>query len=225
MENFEQQVPQQQSQMQNQPATVPVQPTPIQSQPPQYFDEPKPKKSIIIYVLFGIILLVFAVGGTFFYLNKNLTGNTKLTDSKFEFQFSDTKGWKKIPPKEGSYISLATVDQNNTVISYADVRPLVIENFPPKIKEEVDKLCREVTKDMSPQNLKTEEITINNISEFKCEYEVFGPNINETLISSQYTLYNSVGKKYGYIITTSYPKKSADEASKVIQLIEGFSAL
>lgn len=175
------------------------------------------------YLIF--IVFILAISGTVFYLNKNLIGNDKLIDSKFEFQFSNTKGWKKIPPKEGSYISLVTVNQNNTVISYADVRPLIMQNFPPKVKEEIDKLCKEVTKDVNPQNLRTEEIIINNMSGFKCEYEVFGPNINEALINSQYTFYNSVGKKYGYIITTSYLQKSIDEANKVNQLIQGFLAL
>ena len=69
------------------------------------------KKSVrILWVLVGLVIAATSII-TYVVLNTNAS----ITDSKYGFVFTDIHGWKKISPRNGAYISLATTN-NNTVL-------------------------------------------------------------------------------------------------------------
>jgi len=172
----------------------------------------------IILIMFFLILLVLVVG----YLVMNT--NNEIIDKQYFFKFANTKGWKKIPPKEGAYLSLATT-KDNIIISYVDIRPLLKEKLPQNKEADIQKLCNDTIKQINAQNIKFEPIQVNNVSGFKCSHEEQETNTSNILQGSEYTLFKGDNLKYIYIIIISYPKDNIEEANKVEQLIQGFQTL
>ena len=184
---------------------------------------PKKQNRLSLFLLISVIIAIFIAIGIFFLMsNKTLS---EIKDSKYGFTIKNIKDWKKIPPRKGVYLSLATA-KDNTIISYAGIQPIPKPAQSTELDEvTVKDLCTETTQSKKGINQTFEVTKINEISGFKCSFETIGENIDTVLTINIYTLINDQDNGYNFFITTSNPRDDFGEAQKVNDLISGFTLL
>lgn len=169
-------------------------------------------------------VLILAGAALYFFI---LHQPPSIIDKEFGFKIASIKGWQKIEPRGGAHISLAT-GLEGVIVSYADIRP-VKKIFTLPLDEEkrqlMVRLCDEVKSRFSYQNELFESLTINELTAFKCSFEISTADSSQMQVFSQYILINPDNEAYDYVISTTFPKDSPYERNKVRDLIESFSAL
>lgn len=195
------------------PADSPL-PQPTKEHPQKQW----PKFAVVLLPLLGLALL----SAGYFFIYQSSRG---IVDREYGFKFSNIRGWRAITAEEGTvYMSLATVE-DDTVISHVGVSPISRQGLPqPQYSEEyIKELCDSIFDQGG--SISIEQIEINNLSGYKCSTEEVGITTKKVLVVSIYSLANSPDKEYDYVLFTSYPKDRPEEASKVEQLVQSFSAL
>lgn len=74
-----------------------------------------------------------------------------------------------------------------------------------------------------PVNEKPEEVVINDTRAYRCTFETYAPNANETYTIAFHLFVSPVGHPYDYVATTTFPKNNELEGHKVEQLVESFT--
>ena len=180
----------------------------------------------LIQVLLGLtVLAVVCAAGYVLYVNVLSSGNDdRYVDEEYGFVINDTSGWRVIPEREGVYFSMGTVDENDIIVSYLGVSPIVKDT---SLSDEARILefretCRELSVGVDGGNLDDSEVTIGDMSGGMCSYEAPAVNIDGLLATRQYILVGEGGSEYDYMIFVSYPKDDEGEKENVDRIIESF---
>jgi hypothetical protein len=181
---------------------------------------------ILSLIFFGVLMVVFG-----FFVFKRLYNSTEIIDVNNGFKFSSIVGWKKISSREGSYLSLATISEDQFIISYADIR-IIPNDMPEKFigrmlsedkTNEISEMCQNNSKEVGTKFLGIEKLSIPGTNSYKCMSEGVGDNTNgNILLMDQIVI---IKPENNIIISTSYQKNLQEEKIKVDNLISGFEII
>lgn len=175
----------------------------------------------ILFSLLILFALSIAVIFGIKYLNE-----TMFVDFNHGFILTDMKDWKTIPPKEGAYKSLVIVE-NNTIISYADIRFIKKQ----KILDEAThvRVAKESCQiwageeNIVSKNIEITEFKKDKSVAVKCTAEAIGAVSKLPVIITMYSFFGL--KDNVLVITTSYLKGNDLGELKVQKLIQGLRIL
>lgn len=173
---------------------------------------------IMIFLIFLLPLVKFVA-----------TSNT-LVNRKYGFEFSNLSGWRKIPPIDGSDISLESKPTWNISFSVANVgiraepNQYMMGKIPEKeIRSTYISQCQSTAEASKYEYLGTETIDIADTFTLRCRFEGKIQNKNANIIVQDN--YYIVKKKYNLLLSASYRKDFPQGELLIKQLIDGFRVL
>ena len=181
----------------------------------------------LIFLIFTVIILAGA-GIAYLVVNDPTAIAFKgLKDTEYGFQFADITGWRRIDPRQNAYLSLATLE-NETVVSYADVRP-IDKRFNLPLDEEAQQLianlCAGVAEQYGASDEVLDPVEMNNVTGYRCLLSTTNATTGQSQTFMQYILVGPADHARDYIITISHPSDDLLEATKATSLVNSFSVL
>lgn len=176
------------------------------------------------------LLFILVIGVGVIFATKFIKSSVVI-DQNNGFKFSDTRGWVKIPPREGANLSLATFREKQFIFSYAEVRALP-NNMPDKFISrmlsedntlEITEMCKNTATDKKMEFLGIERVNIPSTNSYKCKFEGIGENTNGNIVVME-TLFVTK-PKINLLITTVYQKNLPEEKANVDRLMSGFQII